>query len=155
MTDLTYMQIHETRRAREQMFAADARLALQEQPRRTAAAASIARLVYRLVNSLPEPLRWRLHGADYMDSRVSRTIAATVCRAFGHRWSVCVSGAPPHVGHLLICDSCVGMPNTEDLDWCVPGTRDRRDLAAVAAELDRLWWDAVVAHPYPRQGSAA
>lgn len=147
MSDLTPAEFYRRDRDIDRTFRDLAKDTLADQPRRTAVAAAIARFVFAAVNRLPRDLAYRVHGDDHWQSRVSTALGATVCRLLGHRWDVCVPGRPPRLGHMLVCSSCTAMPNTDDPDYFHPGTRDRRDFAAVGFELDHDWSTAGYCHP--------
>lgn len=154
MTELTSSEYRRRDRDIEATFRDLAKDTLADQPRRTAVAAAIARFVLVAVNRLPGDLAYRVHGDDYWQSRVATALGASVCRVLGHRWDICVPGRPPRIGHLLACSSCTAMPNTDDPDWFHPGTRDRRDFAAVGFELDHDWTTARCCHPASRYQAA-
>ena len=139
MSEMTYSEVYRINRAREHEFSEMAQHVFADQARRTAVSAAIGKASMWLLFRLPDRAIGAIQGDDHWHPRFNAMLGAVVCRLLGHRWQLVASGSPPRVGHMLMCETCTDLPNTDDLDRFLPGSRDRRDLAAVAAELDACW----------------
>jgi hypothetical protein len=100
---------------------------------------------------LPNHLRLKWWSDGWSDGPLILASRATICRALGHCWDLVIPGAPRRgIGHMMMCETCSLWVHTDDLDAFHPGSRERRDLAAVGFELNDAAETAWCCYPTDR-----
>jgi hypothetical protein len=156
------MDEYRTTIARDKMVREDFYAAIRsEYPLRVRVAARLGGAVVavawvigkRLPHGRYHELLW---GGGWDEGAIQRWVGRTICRHLGHWWELCGPPGSPsrNVGHTLFCTTCAMLASTDDLDSFEPGSRERRDAAALGCELDALCWTARYCHPWPQRKSA-